>query len=156
MQFDALLSIAGSVLVALGGGTVMVFALSKYLGGVWASRILEQERAALGREHELLVRRRNIYAKLSQSLRVFLRTEDPTSLEQRQAFLAAYDEAALWAAEEVIDAVSSFLDMNAKNVAAPGSVSMEAQRAAYAKCISVMRKDCGFPGTKYAHRVVSF
>jgi hypothetical protein len=156
MPFDQLLSIAGAVLISIGGGAAVVFALSKYLGGVWASRILENERATLTREHELLVRRRNIYSKLAQTLRVFLKTSDPITREQRQDFLATYDEAALWAAEEVICSVGMFLDMNAKNTSAEGSVSSEALRAAYAHCITAMRKDSGFPKTEYVHRVVSF
>ncbi len=46
--------------------------------------------------------------------------------------------------------------MNAKNTASPGAVSMEVQKAAYAHCITVMRKDCGFPQTEYTHRLFSF
>jgi hypothetical protein len=157
MPFDALLSIVGSVLLALGGGVAVVWALSKYLGGIWASRILEQERASIAREHELLVRRRDVYAKLAQSLRVFLlRSGDPMAPEDCRAFLAAYDEAALWASEPVVDAVRVFLDLNAKNTASPGTVNEEDHEAAYADCISAMRRDSGFPRTTYRHQVVGF
>lgn len=156
MPIQEILSLVGSVLLALGGGSAIVFALSKYLGGIWASRILEQERAGIAREQEFLVRRRNIYAKLAQTLRVFLSSTDPATPEERKAFLAAYDEAALWATEEVVAAVAVLLDMNAANAHVPGSVGMDAQKAAYAHCITAMRRDAGFPKTEYLHRVVSF
>jgi len=101
MNIEQILSITGSVLLALGGGAAIVFALSKWLGGVWANRILENERAASAREHELLVRRRNVYAKLAVSLRVFLRRHEHNAPDNREQFLEAYDEASLWAPDSV-------------------------------------------------------
>ena len=156
MQFNDLLSIVGAVLLSLGGGAVIVFALAKWLGGVWAGRILENERAALSREHELLVRRRNVYTKLSLTMRVFLDSEVKATPEQKDAFLAAYDEAALWASEEVVAELGTFLDMQVENKAKPTGISQQAMRAALVHCITVMRRDCGFPETAYTHRVVTF
>ena len=156
MPIQELLEIIGAILFSLTGGAAVVFALSKWLGGVWAGRILENERSALVREQELLVRRRNVYAKLALNMRVFLSSEKPATAEQKQAFLAAYDEAALWAAEDVAAQLSVFLDLMVKHTAAPGSVTQPALQAAFVHCLTVMRKDCGFPNTAYVHRVVSF
>ena len=151
-----ILSLAGSILFSLGGGAVIVFALSQWLGGVWAGRILENERATLTREHELLVRRRNVYTKLALSMRVFLNSGVSATPDQQNAFLAAYDEAALWASEEVIAALATFLDIQVQNQKKPGSVTQETQRAEFVHCITAMRRDCGFPQSQYQHRVVTF
>ncbi len=144
MTLTDLSQIAGTVLLSLGGGAVIVFVLSKWLGGVWAGRILENERAELAREHELLVRRRNVYTKLALSMRVFLKSEKPGTQEQKDSFLAAYDEAALWAAEEVADELGRFIDMLIKHTAKSGSVSNKDIQAEFVRCITVMRRDCGF------------
>jgi hypothetical protein len=156
MNFSALLSIAGSVLLALGGGAAIVFALAKWLGGVWAARILESERLAGAREHELLVRRRNVYTKLSVSLRVFLSSSTHANVDDQKRFLEAYDEAALWAPDEVMNSVGRLLDLIKANTAMRGSVAEEELQRVYASAISAMRIDCGFPATKFQYRVVSF
>jgi hypothetical protein len=130
--------------------------LSKWLGGVWANRILENERAQSAREHELLIRRRNVYAKLALSLRVFLRRYELPAPDNREKFLEAYDEAALWAPDAVVNLIGEFIDLNRRNAATPGSISQEAMQNAYAACISAMRKDCGFANTTFVYRVVSF
>lgn len=156
MDFPTLLSIAGSVLLALGGGSLVVFALAKWLGGVWAARILENERSAAVREHELLVRRRNVYSKLSVSLRVFLSASARHNEHDQKRFLEAYDEAALWAPDEVMNAIGHLLDLIKANTASRGSVGEEALQQAYTDAITAMRKDCGFTTTKFEYRVVSF
>lgn len=46
--------IATAVLTALGGGVVIVFAASSWLGKVWASRILEKERLKYSQQLEEL------------------------------------------------------------------------------------------------------
>jgi hypothetical protein len=47
-------AIAAAVIGSLGGGAVLVFAFSSWLGKVWAERIAERERAAFARELEAL------------------------------------------------------------------------------------------------------
>lgn len=149
-------SIAGSILLSLGGGAIIVAALAKWLGGVWASRILESERASHAQELEILVRRRNIYANLATTLRVFLKPHDAKASDGREKFLAAYDEASLWAPDAVMNAVGSLLDLVKRNTAALGSVPQEDLQAAYELCIIEMRRDSGFPNTSYKYRIVSF
>ena len=156
MDFSNLLSITGSILLALGGGTAFVFALAKWLGGVWAGRILESERLAGAKEQELLVRRRNVYAKLSVALRVFLSPGTQSDADLQKRFLEAYDEAALWAPDEVMNPIGHLLDLIKSNTHKKGSVNEEALQVAYAGCIAAMRRDCGFPNTKFQYRVVAF
>jgi hypothetical protein len=74
----------------------------------------------------------------------------------KKAFLEAYDEAALWASEDLICEVAKFLDMQVAITANPGAVSQDALKAKYAHCITVMRKDSGFSETEYQPRVVAF
>ena len=162
MSIQDLLSIAGSILLALGGGCVVVFALAKWLGGVWAGRILENEKAQAAREQELLVRRRNAYAKLAVALRVFLRHEgegwdDGKDTDARASkFHEGYDEAALWAPDEVMNAVGEFLDLIEQMREEPSSVPQPVLLEAYAECIASMRRDCGFPATQFKYRIVHF
>ncbi|MGB3725406.1 MAG: hypothetical protein WA981_06535 [Glaciecola sp.] len=147
MEFERFLEIVGAVGISIGGGTVVVFALSKWLGNVWAGRIIENEKASLSREHELLVRRRDVYSNLAVTMRIFINDgKEPTSV-QRSDFLNAYDLAALWANEDVITQMALFLDS-----VIDGNPSKED----FVGCITEMRKDCGFPDTIYEHRIVKF
>jgi len=156
MNFADLLSIAGSVFVALGGGAVLVFALAQWLGGIWAARIVEREKIIGVREQELLVRRRNVYGKLAVSMRVFLSASTHKDDDGRKSFLEAYDEAALWAPDEVMNAVGQLLDLIRLNTAERGSVSESTLQRSYAEAIAAMRRDCGFPSTTFEYRLVSF
>ena len=44
MTFSEIAETAASVIVSLGGGGLIVFGLSSYLGKVWANRVLEKQR----------------------------------------------------------------------------------------------------------------
>jgi hypothetical protein len=156
MQLIDILYAAGAVIISLGGGAFIVGLLGKWLGELWAKRILDQERENAYRDRELLIRRRDVYRKLSTSMRIFVDTKTNATEPMKKAFLEAYDEAALWASENAISVVGTFLDMIVSNTANPGSISQQALKAAYAHCITVMRKDSGFSETTYHHRVVSF
>ena len=78
---------AGAVILSLGGGGVLVFALSSWLGKVWATRIADAERARFSKELEsyksdlqhlseerrdALTRKRDVYGRVAASMRVFL------------------------------------------------------------------------------------
>lgn len=43
MNLTFLLELTGAILVSLGGGAAIVFALSNFLGRVWAERLMEKE-----------------------------------------------------------------------------------------------------------------
>jgi hypothetical protein len=156
MTFGDLSRIAGTILLSLGGGAAIVAALARWMAGIWAGRILEQERATQVRETELLVRRRDVYSALATTLRVFLKTYDNDSEGLRSRFLEAYDRASVWAPDSVMDVVGDLLDKIAENTSRPGTVSQGTLKEIYGNCISAMRKDSGFPATKYKYRVVNF
>ena len=147
MEFSELMEVVGAITLSLGGGAAIVFMLSKWLGNVWAGRILENEKANLAREHELLIRRRDVYSNLAVAMRIFINIETEADAQQQSEFLKAYDLAALWASEDVINQMAKFLD---------SVINKSQSKEDFVKCISEMRKDCGFPSTKYQHRLVSF
>jgi hypothetical protein len=170
-SIDVIWNTAAAVLASLGGGVVLVFVFSSWLGKVWATRIADSERARFARELEVhrselgqlaethrdsLVRKRDVYSRLSTSMRVFLATKTPASDSQKQEFLSAFDHAALWASEDVAIALAAFLECSVRNTANQGSVSNEQFKDAYRACLNAMRRDCGFPETRFNYPVVTF
>lgn len=59
---NQIFEVAGAILMSLGGGSVIVFGLSSWLGKVWANRILENEKKA----HQLEIE--NYKSQLAKSL----------------------------------------------------------------------------------------
>ncbi|HDZ8982160.1 hypothetical protein ACET6Z_16475 [Aeromonas veronii] len=45
MELQTVLEISGAILAALGGGAAIIFGFSSWLGKVWASRLMEREKA---------------------------------------------------------------------------------------------------------------
>jgi hypothetical protein len=151
---NAIWSTAAAVVLSLGGGGVIVIALSSWLGKVWASRIAEAERARFSRDIEgykndlrqlseerrdALTRKRDIYARLAVSMRVFLAAKKPSSDDEKREFLMAFDQAALWASEEVAQTLSIFVECSIRNTRQPGSVSNDELKNAYRACLNAMR-----------------
>ena len=156
MDLKNIFEITTAILASFGGGAVIVVALSKWLGGLWASRILESEQFKHRLEQDLIARRRDIYAELATALRVFLKSSTPSSEEDKAKFLQAHDEAFLWASEEVAFAIGAFLDLQMANTANPNSIPMPLMHISLHNCLTVMRKDVGFPETQANYRIVSF
>jgi len=52
MIMKQIFEIAAAILTSIGGGTVILFGLSNWLGKVWANRILEKEKSELAKEFE--------------------------------------------------------------------------------------------------------
>jgi len=50
MTFEETIKVATTILLSLGGGGAIVFALSSWLGKIWAERMMAQERAKFERE----------------------------------------------------------------------------------------------------------
>ena len=89
-------------------------------------------------------------------MRVFLDAGAKSDAKQQSDFLRAYDKAALLASEAVVAELATFLNMQVQHKATPGTVSQADLKAEFVHCITVMRRDCGFPNTTYLHRVVTF
>jgi hypothetical protein len=163
--------IAGAIIISVGGAGVLVVGLSSWLGKVWATRIADAERARLAKDVEgyrselqhllddrrdALTRKRDIYARLVTSMRVFLGGSRSVSPDEKQAFLEAFDHASLWASEEVAATLVRFLETSVRHSHQPGAVSVDEFKNAYRACVESMRRDCGFPNTAIRYPVVQF
>lgn len=157
MNIQEILQVTASVFITLGGASVIIFALAKWLADLWQARIIEDRKSGLLREHELLIRRRNVYAKLVVAMRIFLNSTPPATNDQKNTFLNAYDEAALWASESVVLHLSKLIKLaHIKPTADRGENSHVEMRSAFIDCIKEMRRDCGFPSSNYEHQIIRF
>ncbi len=50
MTYEDIIKISTTILLSLGGGGVIVFALSSWLGKIWANRIMDKDRAKFEQE----------------------------------------------------------------------------------------------------------
>jgi hypothetical protein len=162
--------IAFAVITSLGGGGVIVFGLSSFLGKVWADRLALAERKVFEKDIEsyrnelnklaeerrdALIRKRDVYRDVVRTMRIHLAGSSP-SADAKDAFLLAFDLAVLWASEDVAQSLVDFLNMNVVNSAKPGSITNEQFKDAYRNCVNSMRRDCGFPTTKVDYPVLTF
>lgn len=151
----------GQLLADAGGWVVVVAGLLVYLGRLVEQRINRREGSALTREQDMLILKRKSYQAVARTLRVLQsRSDRRATEEEKDAFLAAYDESALWASEEVIHALGALLDLLtaselARQTGRETPLPVE-KEAALVNCITAMRKDSGFRDTTYRHRIVSF
>jgi hypothetical protein len=51
---DEIFKISGAILASVGGAAAIIFAMSSWLGKVWANRILEKDKLAYSSELERL------------------------------------------------------------------------------------------------------
>jgi hypothetical protein len=138
---------------------------------VWATRIADAERARFSKELEsyksdlqhlseerrdALTRKRDVYAQVATSMRVFLAAGRLASDDEKREFLVAFDQATLWGSEDVVKSLAHFLEQSTRNTAQPGSVSNDEFKNAYRECMIAMRRDCGFPDTTFRYPVVTF
>jgi hypothetical protein len=73
MEIKEIIAISGTILASLGGGVVIVFAFSNWLGKVWANRLMEKERA----EHnEELERLKSKFLKETESYKIKLKKSE--------------------------------------------------------------------------------
>lgn len=151
-----ILSIAVAIMGSIGIAGAIIYALSNWLGKVWANRLLEHDKLVAAKEIEATSRKRDIYSKLAINMRVFLKSHDIQKSDRREAFLEAYDEAFLWASDDVVGEIGHFIDLLVKDKAEPDKVSMKDKQEAYAKCLLAMRKDVGYPKTHASFRIASF
>ena len=151
-----IISIAAAILGSVGAAGAIILGLSNWLGKVWANRLIEKDKLIASKDMEATRRKRDVYSRLAINMRVFLAGHDITKDDRRLKFLDTYDEAFLWASDEVIEQIGQFLDLIEKDTSKPSSVPMPDKRKTYAKCLTAMRKDVGYPKTAANYRLVSF
>ena len=166
------MDILTTILTSAGATTIFLVAAAR-LGWAWinqqfrsrANQELERVKNELQGEMDVLVRRRDVYAKLAHEMRVFLRVDNQLDqvkqAQQLQNFLKAYDEVCLWGAESVVNQLGELLDLSLveaeAQAAATNLTQHNAQKLqAYQACIEEMRRDSGFPDTAFRYRVVGF
>jgi hypothetical protein len=103
---------------------------------------VERVRAAITAESALLERRRNVYGRIANALRIFIAGHGATS-EQRQDFHSAYSECWLWAPDDILDALNAFIRMQQEYTAGQGRGQGEL-KAAFVQIMLRMRRDVGF------------
>lgn len=138
-----ILEVAAAVIVAVGGAGAIVVALANWLAARFAERSLERLRSQLAQEREaeldVLRRKRDVYARTMNGLRVFLGGGNPSDRDIT-SFHEAYHELFLWAPDVVAEAVGEFLDTQHS----PGSRSSPEAHDAFDAAALAMRRDAGF------------
>lgn len=97
MQLHEIIQIGTALLVSLGGGATIIFGFSNWLGKLWASRLMEKEKAEYGRELETLRNRLTLDAesykiKLKKSEFIFQKQYEATSeyIAMYRSFIPTY------------------------------------------------------------------
>lgn len=184
-MFEELVKISVTVLLSLGGSGAIIIGLASWLGNIWAKTILQNEKnehdkaleklradlkqkveeeleqlkATHQSEMDLLLRKREVYQKLADSMRVFLSTTEQSNDKEKKNFLQAYALSYLWASDELINILGSFLDIMIDNTAHPDPNNQYEMKGLYVKCLLEMRRDSGFSDTNLkidSYKFVSF
>jgi hypothetical protein len=119
------------------------------------TRRVEAVRTEFHSQSSVLEMRRRLYERVADSLRIFTAGHQ-AGREEREAFLSAYSACWLWAPDEVIGLLNSFLDMQKRVVAEPGTVSEAEMKEVYGRILLAMRKDAGFSGSELSAGDFSF
>ena len=110
---------------------------------------IERLRVKLGVATEAMVRRRDVYERLTGSMRIFIQGQFPDAnarSRRQQDFLDAYAASWLWAPDELIRAVNEFVQMNQRETAVDNARQREL-KSAFFRVLLEMRKDAGFEDT---------
>lgn len=155
---------------SVGGAGFIILALSGFFGKLWAdlfmaaeqhefSVALEQLRLSHSSEIDVLVRKREVYQRLATTMRIFLSTSISPTEEDKNNFTKAYDLCYLWASDDVVVTLGKFLDFSIAQGAHPRPGDQAQGKRLYARCMTEMRRDAGFPSTKIdpeAYRIFHF
>lgn len=101
-------------------------------------------------EQEKLNQKRNVYIELLNTMVIFRDKQfsEEERLMYQNNFLKAYDNSWLWASEDVLLALSQFLDYKISDYDNPATATSEAQeKELISNCIFAIRKDIGFSDT---------
>lgn len=108
-------------------------------------------------EQERLNQKRNVYINLINSMAIFIgkRVPENAQIEYQNNFLKAYDASWLWASDEVLLALSRYMQYKVENNHLVGqSISTEEltrlqsiENELFSECVLALRKDIGFTDT---------
>ena len=152
--------IVAAILVSVGVSGAIIISVSKWLSGLIAKRLEQSYQAKLDNaaadEFDLLIRKREVYSRLIKSMRVFLSSKVPATIDEKNEFLRSYDECCLWAPDEVLTAIGEFLELNIQNSKSQNPVDQNYYKKTYTTCIEKIRQNSGFKDTKFEYRFVNF
>lgn len=108
---------------------------------------VERVRAAISQETALLEKRREVYERIADSLRIFIAGHAATE-KQQEEFHAAYSACWLWAPDDLLVALNDFIQMQQDIAADRSSHSQDKLKDSFGKIMLKMRKDAGFEETE--------
>ncbi|WP_347273132.1 hypothetical protein [Candidatus Kuenenia sp.] len=111
---------------------------------------IEHLKATISDISEATVRRRNVYERLSGALRIFVQGQFPeprVHIERQQDFLDSYVASWLWAPDDLIRTLNSFILMNQRKPAEDNPGQRELKEAFF-RVLLQMRRNAGFPDTE--------
>jgi malate synthase len=104
-------------------------------------------------KEEALNKKREVYVNLIDSMTVFIgkRVHKDDETEYKRRFLKSYDIAWLWASDEVMLALSTYMQFKIDHgrgiVPVDGAHPGEREKELFAACVLAMRRDIGFSDT---------
>lgn len=155
------------ILTSFGLGGLFLYGIMRWVSDI-SKKSIEQAYAARlemrnKSDTDLLIRKREVYARLVKSMRVFIETEEPEGddlkdklKDAQRFFLEAYDESCIWATNDVIEAIGEFLDLMAKNDHKSNSVDQSDIAKSYKNSIEEIRKDAVSEEATVNYRFVNF
>lgn len=116
---------------------------------------VERVRATISQESELLEKRREVYERIADSLRIFIAGHSATE-KQKEEFHAAYSACWLWAPDDLLVVLNNFITLQREIVADRSSHNQDELKIAFGDIMLRMRKDAGFATTVVSQSNYSF
>lgn len=103
-------------------------------------------------EQERLNQKRNVYIDLINTMTIFIgeRVSEDERNEYQKNFLKAYDVAWLWASDEVLQALSRYMQFKINREHSNQNLFQDedlAEKEYFSECVLAIRKDLGFKET---------
>ena len=108
---------------------------------------VERVRAAISQETALLEKRREVYERIADSLRIFIAGHAATE-KQKEEFHAAYSACWLWAPDDLLVALNDFIQMQKEIAANRSSHGQDELKNSFGQIMLKMRRDVGFEETE--------
>jgi hypothetical protein len=117
--------------------------------------LVERVRSEVSNESVLLEKRREVYERISNSLRIFIAGHAASDNDKEQ-FHAAYAACWLWTPDHVLENLNKFIRMQQDIAANPSSHTQDDLKQLFGEITLTMRKDVGFPVTTMQQKSYMF
>jgi len=119
------------------------------------TRLVERVRAEISNESVLIEKRREVYERISDSLRIFI-AGHTASVNEKEHFHSAYAACWLWAPDHVLENLNKFIRMQQDVAVNPSKYTQDDLKYLYGEIILGMRRDVGFPVTTLQEKSYTF